>query len=138
MTNPTFTLTALDGTKIPLMLSFDIVPFPTFMIHELKDGTWLGGPSYGDWFGLAWGDAIKEMNDMGLMTWLRTKLIPWVKHALINSYGNRVATTATIPPTVVPAGPITPENALAVINAALSGAHWADTDGDGLPELSFN
>lgn len=137
MSNPTFTLTAIDGTKITLMLSFDTVPFPCFMIHEFRDGQWMGGPSYGNWFQGAWDDAIKEINAMGLKAWIRKNICPWVKAALKNAYGDRVAPGVPVVQPPAPMVDVTTANALTVINAALAGAVWADTDGDGLPELTI-
>lgn len=135
MTNPTFTLTAVDGTKISLMLSYDTVPFPCFMIHEFKDGQWLGGPSYGNWFQSDINPVLAEMNAMGIKAWLRKYIVPWVKLALKNAYGSRIAPPGPVVPPPVPEGEITVANAYSVINAVLAGAQWTDTDGDGLPEL---
>ena len=137
MSNPTFTLTAIDGTKISLMLSYDAVPFPCFMIHEFRDGQWLGGPSYGNWYQEAINPVLAEMNAMGIKAWLRKYVCPWVKMALKNAYGDRVKGSGVPVVQPVPAGEITVGNASTVINAALAGAVWADTDGDGLPELTF-
>ena len=137
MSNPTFTLNAIDGTKIPLMLSFDTVPFSTFMIHEFRSGAWVGGPSYGDWFQADFDKPLAEMNAMGIKAWLRKYICPWVKMALKNSYSDRVQVGIPQPPPPVLTEVITAGNASAIINSALAGAVWADTDGDGLPELTF-
>ena len=137
MSNPTFTLTAIDGTKISLMLSYDTVPFPCFMIHEFKDGQWLGGPSYGNWFQTDINPVLVEMNAMGIKPWIRKYVCPWVKMALKNAYGSRVAPPGPVVVPPVPEGEITVGNAASVINAVLAGAVWADTDGDGLPELTI-
>lgn len=134
MTNPTFTLNAIDGTKITLMLAFDMTPFPCFMIHEFVNGNWVGGPSYGDWFGGDFAPKVAEMNAMGLKAWIRKYICPWIKAALKNAYGDRVKSGP--PPAPVPDQEVTVANALVVINGALAGAVWADTDGDGLPELT--
>lgn len=135
MTNPTFTLNAIDGTKISLMLSYDAVPFPCFMIHEFRDGQWLGGPSYGNWFQNDINPVLAEMNSMGIKAWIRKYICPWVKLALKNAYGDRVAAPGPVTPPPVSNEEITVANASRIINSVLAGAQWADTDGDGLPEL---
>lgn len=135
MSNPTFTLTATDGSKITLMLAFDTVPFPCVMIHEFRDGQWLGGPSYGNWFQGDVNPVLAEMNLIGMKAWIRKYVCSWVKSALIGTYGNRVAKGSPPPTPPMPAGEITLANAPAMFEAAMAGAVWTDTDGDGLPEL---
>lgn len=130
---PTFTLKAIDGKDIPLRLSFMLSPMGhCFMIEEFKDGNWIGGPTYGDWYAQDLFPKIAEMNSMGLKAFIEKYVCPWVKSIMKQVYGDRVKAPSG---PVVPPATVTPENVVAQVNAALAGFVLEDRDGDGLPEM---
>jgi len=131
---PRFTFKAMDGTDIPIALWCERTPFGiNFGFHEFKDGNWIGGPTYGDWFQDGINPIIDEMNAMGVKAWIQKYICPWVAKVLKQVYGGRVqaAPVVVTPPT----GPVTVGNVIDTANAVLSEFQLKDTDGDGWPEL---
>jgi len=130
-----FTMHAVDGTPIPIAMFFESNPGGiAFAVHEFQNGNWIGGPSYGEWFGTDINDILPTVNQMGLKAWIAANICPWVQKIMKQVYGDRVG-AVTAPPVTPTAAVITADNFIDQGNAALAGFKLADQDGDGLPEL---
>lgn len=129
---PQVTLKALDGSDIILRLRFMLTPFGhCFMLEELRDGDWIGGPSSNPWFSQDLNPIIAEINAVGLRAFIEKYCCPWVRKAIRDVYGPRVKVSTAPPPA---AETVTAANIVAQVNGALDGYAFVTAE-DGLPEL---
>jgi len=90
--------------------------------------------SYGDWYQGDIIPIIAEMNAVGMIEFIKTKVAPWVIKAMKNVFGPYVIGVVSVP--VIPGNTvITLTNLDAIANGTLAMFTLVDKDNDGLPEL---